>query len=69
MTDSQDPAPDTAPPLRTGALLLDMDGTLLNGSDAVPDSFWELLPELRRRGITEEQVGQMTVGNPARLFG
>ena len=29
----------------------------------------DILPELRRRGITEEQVGQMTVGNPARLFG
>uniref|UniRef100_UPI0001AB29B2 Organophosphorus hydrolase n=1 Tax=Deinococcus radiodurans TaxID=1299 RepID=UPI0001AB29B2 len=29
----------------------------------------DILPDLRRRGITEEQVGQMTVGNPARLFG
>ncbi len=45
-TDITGPVPD----LRL--VILDMDGTLLNGSDAVPDSFWELLPELRRRGIT-----------------
>lgn len=45
-TDITGPVPD----LRL--VILDMDGTLLNGSDAVPESFWELLPELRRRGIT-----------------
>ena len=45
-TDITGPVPD----LRL--VILDMDGTLLNGSDEVPDAFWELLPELRRRGIT-----------------
>ncbi len=45
-TDITGPVPD----LRL--VILDMDGTLLNASDAVPESFWELLPELRRRGIT-----------------
>jgi phosphotriesterase-related protein len=28
-----------------------------------------ILPELRRRGVTEEQLTQMTVTNPARLLG
>lgn len=44
-TDITGPVPDL------GLVVLDMDGTLLNGSDEVPDSFWALLPELRRRGI------------------
>ena len=46
MTDSQDPAPDTALPLRTGALLLDMDGTLIDSGPAVERSWNTLLREL-----------------------
>ncbi len=29
----------------------------------------DILPELQRRGISQEQIEQMTVGNPARIFG
>ena len=29
----------------------------------------DILPELRRRGVSAEHLVQMTVGNPARLFG
>ena len=46
MTDSQDPASDTALPLRTGALLLDMDGTLIDSGPAVERSWNTLLREL-----------------------
>ncbi|WP_216328325.1 phosphotriesterase family protein [Deinococcus aestuarii] len=31
--------------------------------------FDDILPELERRGITRAQIEQMTVGNPARVFG
>lgn len=44
-TDITGPVPD----LRL--VVLDMDGTLLDGADAVPDSFWRLLPALHERGI------------------
>lgn len=29
----------------------------------------DILPELQRRGITPAQIEQMTVKNPARIFG
>ncbi len=29
----------------------------------------DILPELLRRGVTQEQITQMTVSNPARIFG
>ncbi|WP_291425005.1 hypothetical protein [Deinococcus sp.] len=29
----------------------------------------DILPELQRRGISQEQIEQMTVNNPARVFG
>lgn len=29
----------------------------------------DILPELRRRGVTDEQIEQMTIKNPARVFG
>ncbi|WP_345409658.1 hypothetical protein [Nonomuraea salmonea] len=28
-----------------------------------------MLPALRARGVTEEQIHQMLVGNPRRIFG
>ncbi len=61
ITDITDTAPDaptsrpwtdiTGPVPDLRLVVPDMDGTLLNGDDEVPDSFWGLLPELRRRGI------------------
>lgn len=32
-------------------VVLDMDGTLLDGDDRVPAAFWDLLPVMRERGI------------------
>ncbi|MGO1635506.1 MAG: HAD hydrolase family protein, partial [Corynebacterium variabile] len=43
--------PDGSAPVDVGLVVLDMDGTLLDGSGAVPSTFWDLLPELRERGI------------------
>ena len=43
--------PDGTTPVDLGLVVLDMDGTLLDGAGTVPSSFWELLPELRERGI------------------
>lgn len=62
MTDSQDPAPDTALPLRTGALLLDMDGTLIDSGPAVERSWNTLLRELG----TDLRFGHAHHGMPAR---
>lgn len=45
-TDVPGPVPGLA------LVVLDMDGTLLDGTDTVPASFWDLLPELQARGIT-----------------
>ena len=39
--------PDGTTPVDLGLVVLDMDGTLLDGAGTVPSSFWELLPELR----------------------
>nr|WP_156980015.1 HAD family hydrolase [Corynebacterium terpenotabidum] len=44
-TDITGPVPDLQ------LVVLDMDGTLLNGNDDVPEAFWELLPVMRSRGI------------------
>ncbi|HIW92539.1 MAG TPA: Cof-type HAD-IIB family hydrolase [Candidatus Corynebacterium avicola] len=43
--------PDGSSPVDVGLVVLDMDGTLLDGSGAVPAGFWELLPEMRSQGI------------------
>jgi Cof subfamily protein (haloacid dehalogenase superfamily) len=43
--------PDGTTPVDLGLVVLDMDGTLLDGSGAIPSGFWELLPEMRSRGI------------------
>ena len=62
MTASPDPAPDTALPLRTGALLLDMDGTLIDSGPAVERSWNTLLRELG----TDLEFGHAHHGMPAR---
>ena len=62
MTASSDPAPDTALPLRTGALLLDMDGTLIDSGPAVERSWNTLLRELG----TDLRFGHAHHGMPAR---
>ena len=62
MTASSDPAPDTALPLRTGALLLDMDGTLIDSGPAVERSWNTLLRELG----TDLVFGHTHHGMPAR---
>jgi len=62
MTASPDSAPDTALPLRTGALLLDMDGTLIDSGPAVERSWNRLLRELG----TDLEFGHAHHGMPAR---
>lgn len=62
MTASPDTAPDTALPLRTGALLLDMDGTLIDSGPAVERSWNRLLRELG----TDLEFGHAHHGMPAR---
>ncbi|MGO1948000.1 MAG: HAD family hydrolase [Mycobacteriaceae bacterium] len=37
-------------PADLGLVVLDMDGTLLDGSGCVPEGFWELLPVMQDRG-------------------
>jgi hydroxymethylpyrimidine pyrophosphatase-like HAD family hydrolase len=44
-----DAAEGAAPDLKL--VVLDMDGTLLDGDDRVPAAFWDLLPAMRERGI------------------
>lgn len=49
-TDLPAGTPDGAvPDLRL--VVLDMDGTLLDGDDRVPEAFWDLLPVMQERGI------------------
>ena len=62
MTASPDTAPDTALPQRTGALLLDMDGTLIDSGPAVERSWNRLLRELG----TDLEFGHAHHGMPAR---
>jgi sugar-phosphatase len=62
MTATSDPAPDRPLPLRTGALLLDMDGTLIDSGPAVERSWNRLLRELG----TDLEFGHAHHGMPAR---
>ena len=62
MTASPDLAPDTALPLRTDALLLDMDGPLIDSGPAVERSWNTLLRELG----TALEFGPAHHGMPAR---
>lgn len=50
-------------------VVLDMDGTLLNGEDTVPEAFWELLPVMRERGIIVVPASGRQYATLERMFG
>lgn len=50
-------------------VVLDMDGTLLDGDDAVPDAFWDLLPVMQQRGIVVVPASGRQYATLERMFG
>lgn len=42
---------ESLPVVDLGLVLVDMDGTLLDGEKAIPEGLWDLLPRLTARGV------------------